>query len=995
MDNKIIENIKSKVMNHQRESLIIIEEYLKSKEYDKHALIKMPTGTGKTGVIGIISNIYEDYKNILIVTPNAVLPRQTKAEIDRLFWEKIGIDSHYLKLKPTYLYNDIDEYFNNTVDGTILIITIQCLCKLYKEKNDIYNKIKYRINLIIFDEGHREPAKEWSEINREFAKKTILFTATPYRNDDLSLKLHFDKYKYSYSFNKAIEDGVINDIKFIEFEDNLLQNRSELVKFILKLYEENHSRKILIRCSGNEEIEDLVKRINSEKGENIALGCHSNFVISENYINKGEKIYDKINKYNIFLHEDMLIEGFNVPEINNLIMCSPFDNSKSLVQQIGRIVRKSSNNGMAEVYIPKSNKNKYLSQWNNFLLYDKDTEKCNIFYVNGEFQEVFLLDENFYKDLSIPKAGNIYCAEKSLFDVVKFCIKESLLKKISIKELQEYNNKNIWVMCYEKVSYSNILVGKIYPEKTLECVLLREMKYNGKFYLIFYDSRGYAFPFEEIEEEINNISIDAMYNLFPEDTEFNNLKLNSTGVTNTGIYSRALEGLKIENFNTNINERLSYCKNVRGKIYNLSEKKRNRYVGTTSSRINDFERVSLNNYIKWADEIIREINSSEKNIFFDRFSSVYIPQNDMKSTSILIDLSLLCKDEISLIKNTKLVTSIESISCNCKNNEFIFKFNSEKINGKIELHKKRKNKTYNLMIPEFDKYKLKFRDGNEMSLIDYINKEKCFKIFFNNEGVIYSDDIFFKPNLNFRKLKLDNLDIGKRIIAVDGLENCVDEKFGSKPAVKFLDDWQTDSIFGFLVDQIKNKKGIFSKESFTALVCDDLQKEIADFIAIDEIKNKIVLIHCKNKDSAGVSASAFQDVCGQAQKNVSYIIKNNVDVVQDIQTHIDNWNQKWSNSKTYDSKKSTKLEVKIERERMVFGGLKGNEFWEKYKRIIKSIDSTVEVWLFTNGLSRSKLDSELKKKNPQEQINQLMWILYGTQEVLAEVGAVLKVYCCN
>lgn len=993
MDKTMIENIKSKIMNHQREALNEIEKYLVCKEVDKHALIKMPTGTGKTGVIGIVSNIYDHYENILIVTPNAVLPKQTKEEIDILFWEKIGIDPCSLKLKPSYLYNDADDYFKNKVDKSILIITIQQLCYLYKQKNDIYNRIKKRIDLIIFDEGHREPAKEWSEINREFAKKTILFTATPYRNDDLSFKLHIDNYKYSYSFKKAVSDGVIKNVDFIEFEDDFLEDKSRLVDYILKIYDKYPNRKILIRCSGHEDIEEIVNGINSTKGENIALGCHSNFNISENFINEGKKIYDKVNKYNVFLHEDMLIEGFNVPSINILFMYSAFNNSKMLVQQIGRIVRKTKDDKVAEVYIPKSNKNKYLEQWNNFLLYDENTEESNIRYVNGKFQKVFLLDKNFYEDLSIPKAANIYFAEKSLFELAKFFIKESLIKKVSIKELEEYNNKKTWVMCYEKISYSNILISKAYAEKTLECVLLREIERDGNFYLVFYDSRGYSFPFEEIEEEISNISIDSMYNLFPKDTEFNNLKLNSTGITNTGIYSRSLEGFKIENFNTNINERLSYCKYVRGKIDNSSDKKRNRYVGTTSSRINDFERVSLNSFIKWSDDIIHEINSSQKNSFFDRFSSVYIPQKEMNSTSIIIDLSLLYKDEIKLEKNDKVVTDFKSISCDCKDNKFLFDFNSEKIEGMLEINKKKKKKIFHLVIPEFRKYKLKFREGNFISLLDYINQEKCYKIFFNNEGVIYSDGVFFKPNLNFRKLKLDDLDIGKRIIAVDGLENCVDEKFGSRPAVNRLDDWQGDSIFGFFVDQIKNKKGVFVNESFTALVCDDLQKEIADFIAIDEIKNKIVLIHCKSKDSAGVSASAFQDVCGQAQKNVSYLIKNNVDVLQDIQTHIDIWDKQWTNSKTYDSKKSSKFKVEIERERMIIGNLKGNEFWEKYKKIIKSVDSTVEVWLFTKGLSRRKLVNQLKKDKPQEQINQLMWILYGTQEVLAEVGAVLKVYC--
>lgn len=993
MDQLIIEDIKSKIMKHQRDSLEIIEKYLKSNEYDKHALIKMPTGTGKTGVIGIISNIYDNYKDILIVTPNAVLPRQTKEEIDTLFWEKIGFQPHCLKLKPSYLYNDMDGYLKNKTNGTILIITIQYLCKLHNEKSDIYNRIKERTNLIIFDEGHREPAKEWSEITREFAQKTILFTATPYRNDDLSLKLHIDKYKYSYSFDQAIKDGVIKDIEFIEFEDNLLQEKSKLVEFIVNIYDQNPNKKILIRCSGDEEIKNLVEEINLKKGANIALGCHSNFNVSENYINKGEKIYNKIDAYGIFLHEDMLIEGFNVPEIDILIMCTPFQNSKSLIQQIGRIVRKNSNNEKAAIYIPESYKDICINQWNNFIKYDKETNINDIVYVNGKFQETFLLDKDFYKYLSIPKACNIYCAKKSLFDIVKLYIKESLLEKISITNHEIYDEETTFVMCYEKVNYSNIIINKSYTEKTLECVVFREIKYDEMFYLVFYDSRGYTFPFEKIEEEINNISVSSIYNLFPEDTEFNNLKLNSIAISNTGIYSRALEGLQIENINTNINERLSYCKNVKGKVRNQSDKKWNRYVGTTTSRINDFERVSLDKYIEWSNEIVHEINSSKHNIFFDRFSSVYIPKKDMEATSILIDLSLLCNDEITLKKDTIEVHDIESITSDCENNKFAFKFNLNDINGEIIINKKRNKITYDLKIPEFNKYILTLENASNVSLIDYINKEKCFKIFFNNEGVIYSDNMFFKPNLNFRMCKLDDLDIGKRIIPVKGLENCVDEKFGSKPTDHFLNHWQIDSIFGFFVDQIENKKGIFKKESFTALVCDDLDCEIADFIAIDDVNNKIALIHCKNKN-AKVSASAFQDVCGQAQKNVSYIIKNNIDVLQDIQKHIKKWDEDWENSKTY-TPKTKKFELTIKRKRMVVGEVTGVEFWEKYKKIIKSHNSTVEVWLFTNGLSRSKLDNELQKTKPKEQINQLMWILYGTQEVLADVGAVLKVYCCE
>lgn len=688
------------------------------------------------------------------------------------------------------------------------------------------------------------------------------------------------------------------------------------------------------------------------------------------------------------------------------------NNSKALVQQIGRIVRRDSNAKIGEVYVPESIKSDYLEQWEKFKEYDQNPEGSHIQYVNGRFQDFFILDKNFYKELVLPKAANIYIAENSIFDLAKYYIKDELLNKASARKLEEYRNDNMWILCYEKIGFSSILKNKSYEEKTLECTLIREIEKNGDFYLFFYDTRGYSFPIDKIEEKVYSASIESLYNLFPKDTEFSNLKINSMSISNVGINSRTFEGQKIENLKTNINERLSYCKSVRGQISSSQKKKNNRYIGTTTARINDYERVSLEEYLKWSQDVTEELNIKKNNNFFERFSKVYSGDLDkLKATSVLIDLSeLLLKSEdteiidIQCINTGKsVIDSIKSISCDVKNDEFSFEFDSKRIDGKIHLDNAKKKKCYKLNISEFKKYQIISKDGRRLLLSEYINK-KNFKIYFSHDGVIYSEDIFFKPDLNFRNCKLDDLDIGKRIIPVDGLEKCVEEKFGSRPVpdTNYLNDWQKDSIFGFLVDQIKNKKGVFKDENFTALVCDDLQKEIADFIAIDESYNKIVLIHCKNNKSnskknysAGASASAFQDVCGQAQKNVSYVIKNNVDVLQDIKKHIDHWDKNWSNSKTYDSKKANKLKITVERGRMVFGGLKGEVFWEKYKQIIKSVDATVEVWLFTNGLSRTKLNSALEKENPQEQINNLMWILYGTQEVLAEVGATLKVYCCK
>jgi superfamily II DNA or RNA helicase len=163
---------------HQLEAINVIENYLTGTDITKHAMIKIPTGAGKTGIIAIVANFYPNYSNVLILVPNAALPQQTKEEIDRHFWNNIDVDADELNLKPSYLYKNITKFIENQdASGSIIILTIQRLSSIYRNNSPLYQELQEKINLVIFDEGHREPAKEWSDINRELSKKTILFTA--------------------------------------------------------------------------------------------------------------------------------------------------------------------------------------------------------------------------------------------------------------------------------------------------------------------------------------------------------------------------------------------------------------------------------------------------------------------------------------------------------------------------------------------------------------------------------------------------------------------------------------------------------------------------------------------------------------------------------------------------------------------------------------------------------------------------------------------------
>ncbi|CAO3358060.1 hypothetical protein [Azospirillum melinis] len=64
------------------------------------------------------------------------------------------------------------------------------------------------------------------------------------------------------------------------------------------------------------------------------------------------------------------------------------------------------------------------------------------------------------------------------------------------------------------------------------------------------------------------------------------------------------------------------------------------------------------------------------------------------------------------------------------------------------------------------------------------------------------------------------------------------------------------------------------------LACDDGSMEMADFIHIDTIKNKVTLIHVKGssnkKSKRKLSTSDYEVVIGQAVKNIRYLDKNNL-----------------------------------------------------------------------------------------------------------------------
>ena len=168
---------------HQIKALTVIERYIRARPA-RAALIRMPTGTGKSGVIAVAAKSLKEAPSVLVVTPWLHLREQITIDIDYRFWQTIGIASdQWSKEVKEIVPGSIRTFALAGKTPRVLVCTIQTLQTIHRTDPKAYARLREEVSLVLVDEGHREPAPEWAQAVRELKKPTVLLTATPYRND--------------------------------------------------------------------------------------------------------------------------------------------------------------------------------------------------------------------------------------------------------------------------------------------------------------------------------------------------------------------------------------------------------------------------------------------------------------------------------------------------------------------------------------------------------------------------------------------------------------------------------------------------------------------------------------------------------------------------------------------------------------------------------------------------------------------------------------------
>ncbi|WP_439490301.1 DEAD/DEAH box helicase [Algoriphagus sp.] len=993
-----------KIWDHQKDALNQISDYIE-KYKDKSFLVKMPTGTGKTGVFATLTRIAIPENNYIIVTPSTALKFQIIDELESKFWKKIGYDAS--KLEDQFIESLIPSKFKEVkkdIGGKnfIIVTTIQALQTIASDPSyeKEFQDFQKKVDCIIFDEGHKEPAYTWGETIRSFKKPTILFSATPYRNDYKVFNIDKEKF-YAIEHEFCTKQNFLRSLEIIEVNDSPYTAGTFLVKLLSELRRIEpeitnqgiKNPKVIIRCENADDIRKIVNKLLKLKKR--AIGIHENFKPSSGFTKKVPESSEQ-NKYDFYIHQYKLIEGIDNPDFCIVAIYSDFRSTRLLIQQIGRVLRNPQLLSNQKAYLFCRSKRKTSEEWRKYLDYDKLLDPRNklfditdilrvnkdvsTLYFNGTFRELVNVNNiDLKKSILFQKKVNVFIQDGSVQfkDLSQTLIDEWNSRDYHILKTQFIDPEIVLIM-YIKYENSPLVKSGVFIEQTLAITFLK-FKNN---HIYYYDSIQSS-PMRQMDN-LKPVSREFLVRLFKDKRSINKVFLMNTDIGANNVRNKELHSGAVEYTAPGLSDYSYFPARIEGNISKNGGMAK-RYIGFQNGRVTDFSnsRIEFDEFIMWIDSIHKDVltTATYNNIdsFLNRFSEkVDAPLNPIP-TSILLDI-----DNDILLRygfgEKKETIDFSDFCAVIKSGQFSLTFNGTPFT--ININYDSKFEKFILFSHELLE-QIHNVDGNEdQTLIGYLNGSQSFRIVLEGNKYVYAHKNFFKPSLNLTSKK-QNLDINQLFHVYPAISNILSEKGDDVLKIK-NNLWHKDTLFGLIARQGKGygDRQLENEFKLEYLLCDDLLTEIGDFIGLDTKNKRIVFIHAKAKKSK-ISATNFTEVCGQATKNLDYLSPY---YQKTPKQNIEKWKRPWSKSP-----------IGQISNRIVTSNATPSQFWDKYETLISDPSTKREVWLVVGSMfNHNAFKKELGKRDVakvKSEVIQLIYLLRSTWNSVSQVGAQLKILC--
>ncbi len=320
----------------------------------ERALLISATGTGKTYASAFAMREL-GYKRVLFLVHRGQLAHQTKKSYQKVFGKDISmglVGAGYTEYNSDYVF--------------AMVQTLNRDEHLYKYRPDEFE-------CIILDEAHHSSADTYQKVMNYFKPKLWLgMTATPDKRDDAVARRNiyaiFDyQIAYEIRLQQAMEEDIlcpfhyfgISDISLVEEKqlkskkmvdrDFKLLTADERVRHIVEQAEyygySGDRVKGLIFCSRIDESEELSKKFNSLGYRTIALNGSASENERANAFERlamdEEDATEEMQPLDYIFSVEILNEGVDIVEVNQVIMLRPTESPIVFIQQLGRGLRKA------------------------------------------------------------------------------------------------------------------------------------------------------------------------------------------------------------------------------------------------------------------------------------------------------------------------------------------------------------------------------------------------------------------------------------------------------------------------------------------------------------------------------------------------------------------------------------------------------------------------------------------------------------------------------
>jgi superfamily II DNA or RNA helicase len=973
----------------------------------RSALIRMPTGTGKSGVIAVMTRCFEDTRISLVLTPFKALREQLADDVERKFWAQIEID-------PGAWPRAIEKFVPSSLgmlwakhrgEPCVYVGTIQALQQVKREDKELYAALRNSLSLVIFDEGHREPAPEWAETVRDLKQPTILLTATPYRNDHKVFNVDPD-FVFAFSHQEAVAERFIREVKWLE--EDLPREAPKFVDRLRDLYHGTFRSmhpssaavpRVIVRCASQNEVNDVAACL-KDAGETV-LAIHDRFrdriddyhrkTVPKTWITKG----GHEPALPIFwVHQRKLIEGIDEPSFCLLAVYRSFETARELVQQIGRIVRNPGRQGNQIAYVlarPGRQRvfwegyRRYEKQFeedldlnDNRMLYDISVAIQPPFrYEDRNYRERFDIDaSNLHLQFRYRLAANVYrvadgfSIEELAQNVMKQWAEEDLDVRV---ETPERPDKNTWVIPYLFYGSPPLLLDRYLFGYNVGFTICRQI---GN-YLFFYDSHGHSS--EYLYDNVHSVDAETLTRLFSDQGgRASRISLMNSDLGNFSVRSRTIQARSLTETAPSLTDYAHFFSTVRGRAGGI-DGTGGRYVGFTRGRVTDQSSVwrDYAEYVAWIESIAEALDSDTRPLsLFNRFASFAGTPKDTTPLNILLDLDDVKESfgtaEASGGKREYL--DVDDTCCPVSKGTFDVVANGRQY--KVGLSFERKRARYKLDCEELEKAFVGLGEEGEPTsenLVRYLNKTQSFRVIPTAPGIIYAHKRFYQP-----RVTVDFLSIFQ---AVQELAGARSEK-GNLPGAH--DGWEIGSLFEFIDSLGEGTPLADELRDVDLLVCDDMGTEAADFIAVSRSQKRVIFIHAKAfKEGRKRSASGLQEVVGQAVKNLEHLLPTSIQVPRNMTR----WDQPWKskNSQGEDMEVTSRIRV---------GSLDKKVAWQTIQELIRDPTAIRQVWIVLgSGFSLASFRAEAEKKPMPPEVVQVVYLMQSAWSAVHSVGASLSVFC--